>query len=159
MGAEACQVTKPEAASTGSKSFAFKIFCLSVFIWIQDGQNKMTRPSSFYTRWINRQTTCTFRRFVRRLVWKQPLIWDIHTFILALFIVSLDLHPNFDYEALVLWLAINTSKNVNQSEDTVPRRSTLSQFPDTSNHVVCISNMFLVSVTVPKGNISKRCFD
>ena len=34
-------------------------------------------------------------------------------------------NPNFVY-ALVLWLAINTSKNVNQSEDTVPTRSLLS---------------------------------
>ena len=50
------------------------MFCLSVFKWIQDDQNKMTYPSSFYTRWTNRQTTCPSRRFVRRLVWKQPFI-------------------------------------------------------------------------------------
>ena len=36
------------------QALCVQIFCLSVFIWIQDGQNKMTCPSSFYTRWKNR---------------------------------------------------------------------------------------------------------
>ena len=72
-GADGLLENQPEAASSGSKSFAFKIFSLSVLIWMQDGQNKMTCPSRFYTRWTNRQTTCSSRRFVRRLLWKQPM--------------------------------------------------------------------------------------
>ena len=69
IAAVACKVTKPEAASIGSKSFAFKIFCLSLLIRIQDGQIK--------TRWVvplayilDEQIV---RRLVRRLVWIQPM--------------------------------------------------------------------------------------
>ena len=71
MAEETCKVTKLEADSTGSKSFVFKIFCLSVFIWIQDGQNKMTCPSRFNTKWTKHQMTSPSRQFICHLVWKQ----------------------------------------------------------------------------------------
>lgn len=60
----------------------------------------------------------------------QTLILDIHTFILAVYIVALELEcyviQILLMKALVLWLTINASKNVNQSENTVPTRSQLS---------------------------------